>query len=81
MVFNLLLLESQDRICFQVAHINVVSFGLDLGMFPDQQPSDVGEEEASGRVVGVSISFRVLVVHTVITGPVYDGILEQAMRI
>lgn len=54
-----------------------MSFSLDLRVFPDQQPTDVGEEEASSRIMRISIGFGVLVMHPMIAGPVDYGILGR----
>lgn len=54
-----------------------MSFSLDLRVFPDQQPTDVGEEEASSRIMRISIGFGVLVMHPMIAGPVNYGILGR----
>lgn len=41
-----------------------------------QQPANMRKEEAARGIVGIGIGFRVLVVHTMIAGPVVGGILE-----
>lgn len=76
LLINLLLLETKNGVTLKVTEVDGVTFGLDLRVFPDQQPTDVGEEESSGRVVGVSISFGVLVMHTMVSGPVNYCVLD-----
>jgi hypothetical protein len=58
-------LEPQDWIVLQVAHVD---FRLELHQFRmllDQQPANVGEEEASTRIERVPISVSELVVSSV----------------
>lgn len=41
------------------------------------QPADVGEEEPTVHVVGISISLRVLVMDSMISGPFVKIVLEE----
>lgn len=45
-------------------------------MFATHQPATVREEESSTCIVWIGICLGVLVVHTMITGPLYYVILE-----
>lgn len=50
-------------------------------MFAAQKPTDVGEEETSLCIVGIGISFAVLVMNSVVTGPVYYCILGSTFQL
>lgn len=61
-----LLLESNDGITKEILTGNRTALTDDFRMFAAEQPADMGEEEASGGIVRISIGFRVLVVDTMI---------------
>lgn len=67
----------KNWIRLQVTHINIVTFCFDFWMFPNQKPANVGEEKASSRIMRVSVCLRILMVHAVITSPIYHWILEE----
>lgn len=46
-------------------------------MFAHQQPAAVGKEEAALGIVGISLCFWVLVVHSMVTRPLDDVILYK----
>lgn len=71
-----LLLEHNHRILLQVTHINELALLLHLRMLTDQQPTHVGEEESPGGIMGICISVRELVMHSMISGPFVDRVLE-----
>lgn len=71
-----LLLEHDHGILLQVAHVDHLALGLHLRVLADQQPAHVGEEEATGRVMGISVSVGELVMHSMVTGPFVDAVLE-----
>jgi hypothetical protein len=60
------LLEAQDWISFQVGDVKLLSSGNNVGMFSAQKPADMREEESTCSVMGISISFRVFVMDSVI---------------
>lgn len=72
-----LLLESEDRISIKIAHVNIVSFLLDVRMLAYQQPTNMSEEESTSSIVWVSICLRVFVVHTMVSSPINNCILES----
>lgn len=73
----LLFLESKNRICIQITYVQSFALFLQSGVFPTQEPSDVREEEAACRIVGISVGFTVLVMHPVISRPIDDRILQN----
>lgn len=77
---HLLSLEPDHRISQQVSDIKSFPLLNDISMLPNKQPPDVGEEEAPAGVVGVSIGLRVLVVDSVVPGPLEDVILQRERR-
>ena len=50
-------LENNDKVFFQVTHIHGFAFVSNIRMFLDEQPTHVGEKEASFSVVRVGVSF------------------------
>lgn len=68
-------LEHNHRVCLEVLQLQLASLFDDVGMLADQQPADVGEEEAPLSVVGVGVRLRELVVDSVVPGPLVDVIL------
>lgn len=77
---HLLSLEHDDFVGQQVLELQLPSPLDDFRVFAHQQPSDVGEEEASCGIVRVCVCLRVLVVHPVIPGPLVDIILWSRRR-
>lgn len=80
MCVHLLSLELDHRISKQVSDVKLSPLLNDIWMLANQQPPDVGEEEASARIVGVRICLRVLVVGSVVPGPLEDVILQRECR-
>ena len=74
---HLLPLEHADGVRIQVTHVQALAFGLDIGMFPDQQPATMCKEETTLGIVGICLCLGVLVMDTVITGPFDDVILHK----
>lgn len=62
----LLALESYNRVTHQVVHSNQTTFANHFGMLAHKQPTNMGKEKSSSRIVWIRISFRVLVMHSVI---------------
>lgn len=73
---GLLLLEHDDGIGNQITEVQAFAFLHHIGMFLAQQPANMGEEEATSGIMRIGISFRELVVDTMIAGPMEGGILE-----
>lgn len=73
----LLLLELQDGIAFQVAHVNFLSLLQNFRVLLAHQPSHVGEEKTSSRVVRISIRVRELVMNSMVPGPLQDWLLPS----
>lgn len=71
-----LLLEHDDGILLQVGHVNQFALGLNFWVLADQQPTHVGEEESPGGVVRIGVCVGELVMHSVVAGPLVDGVLE-----
>uniref|UniRef100_A0A182TF98 Uncharacterized protein n=1 Tax=Anopheles melas TaxID=34690 RepID=A0A182TF98_9DIPT len=74
---RLLALEAQHRVSFQVGNVQLLALGNDFRMLAAQQPADVREEKATGRIMRIRIRFRVFVVHPVVAGPVQRTVLER----
>jgi len=70
-------LELKDWFRLEITKINILSLLLDVRVLFDHQPTHVGEEESSASVVGVSLGLRVLVMYTVVSGPLNKIILES----
>lgn len=77
---HLLSLESDHRIRQQVGEVKLSPLLNDILMFAHKQPPDVGEEEAPAGVVRVRVGLRVLVVDSVVPGPLEDVILQGEHR-
>jgi hypothetical protein len=56
-------LEHDNGIFLEIAHIDGGALDEDVVVFSKHQPTNVGEEEASFRIVGIGISFRKFVVN------------------
>lgn len=54
---------------FQIAHVDRVTLGDDVGMGRYEQPPHVSVEETSPHVVGIRVGFAVLVMHPMIQRP------------
>lgn len=68
-------LEHNHCVRLQVRHVQLLTLLDDVGMFANQQPADVGEEESPLGVVRVRVRLRVLVVGAVVSRPLVDVIL------
>jgi len=73
---NSLLLEHDDGILLNVGHVNRLALNANIGMLLAHQPTHVGEEEATTRVMGIGVCVSELVMHTMITSPFPDAVLE-----
>lgn len=71
-----LLLVREDGVAVQIGHVDSLALVLHFRMLLAQEPSDVGEEEASLGVVRVRVGLAVLVVDSVVPGPVNHRVLE-----
>lgn len=49
-------------------------------MFPNQQPSDVSEEEAAAGVVRIGVCFTVLVMNAMVSSPFDDRVLLYEIK-
>ena len=65
-------LPHHEGVCFEVLHIGDGGLWLQA----EEQPADMGVEEALGDVVRILILVDVLVVDAVVGGPVQGGVLE-----
>lgn len=74
---HLLSLESDNGVIQKISEIQLSSLFYDVFVLAHEQPADVGEEEATAGIVGVCICLRVLVVHTVVSAPLVDVILQR----
>lgn len=72
-----LFLPHDDRVSFQVFHVDRATFGGDVRMFAHHQPAHVREEEAAGRVVRVCIRVGELVMDPVVAHPFVYVVLER----
>lgn len=68
-------LKHNHFICLQVHHLQFPSLFNDVGVFANQQPTDVGEEKPPRGVVGVCVRLRVLVMDAVVPCPLVYVIL------
>lgn len=74
-------LEHDDGICFEVREVDGFPETDNVGMFAHHEPADVGEEEASGGVVGVSVGVAVLVVLPVVSDPNVQAVLQITISV
>lgn len=72
---KLLLMELNDGIVVDVAHVQQTPFSQHFRMLMHHKPADVRKEEASIRVVWIGVSFREFVVHAMVANPFVNGIL------
>lgn len=72
---NLLLMELDDGVVVDVAHVKHATFSQHFRMLIHHKPADVSKEEASIRIVGIGIGFGEFVVHTMVANPFVDRIL------
>lgn len=72
-----LLMELNDGIGQDVAHIDSSALLQHFGMLLQHQPADVGEEEAAIGVVRIGIGLRVFVVDSVVADPVVKRVLKM----
>jgi len=56
-------------VSLQVAHVDGVALGNDVGMRRRKKPPHVREEETSSHVMGVRVGFAVFVMYPVIQRP------------
>lgn len=73
---SLLLLEHHHPVGFQVVHVNPSAELDDVGVLLAHEPSNVAEEEATLRVVRISVCIRVAVMQTVVATPDEHRILQ-----
>lgn len=74
---RVLLLECDQRIFFEIRHINLFSFLNHVRMFPAEQPANMREKETAFRVMRISVCFRVFVVNSMVASPLKHVILKQ----
>lgn len=72
-----LFVEPDDRISQEVAGVDGFALADDFRVLSTEQPTDVCEEKASSCVVGVGVCLRILVVDTMVSGPLVDVVLKQ----
>lgn len=58
-------------------YLRKFTFFFHVRMFLEKQPAHVSEEETTTRVVRVGISFRILVMYTMVTAPFVNIILQR----
>lgn len=71
------LLPHNDWIRLQVAHVDYLPLGHNLRMWSQEYPTHMGKEETPFRVVRIGISFRILVVHSMVVSPRVGVALKQ----
>lgn len=71
------LLEHDERVSFQVRHVDELALGDDVGMFAAHEPSDVREEEAPLRVVRVAVRVAVAMVLAMVSNPDVQAVLRK----
>ncbi len=71
-----LLLEHDDLVLLDVAHVDVLEFVHRVRVLGHQQPTDVRVEEPASRVVRVGVGLGVFVVQAVVERPLVDAVLE-----
>lgn len=62
-------LPHDERVCFQVVHVDLNPFLHDIGMWCQNQPPNMREKESSFSVVRVGVSLAIFVVYTVVQSP------------
>lgn len=70
------MVEGYDRISQNIAHVYLTTSSQDFRVFSHHQPSNVGEEESTIAVVRVGVGLGVLVMNSVVTDPVENGVLS-----
>lgn len=68
-------MERNQRIVQNIAHVDLGALLPHLRVLLHHQPADVGEEEPSPGVVGISRGLGELVVDTVVADPFVDCVL------
>lgn len=68
-------MELDDRIRENVAHVDLLSLAHYIRMLVHHQPPTVGEPKATIRVMGISVCFRVFMMHTMVPDPVVNCVL------
>ena len=74
---SVLVLPHNDRIIFQVAHVNKFSLCFNVWMFSAQKPAHVSEKETSLDIVWICICLREFVMSSMISHPHVYRILNQ----
>jgi hypothetical protein len=74
--FGSLVLEPQQPVVGEVAHVDFGSELSHVGVFFAHQPAHVGEEEATLRVVWIGVGVAELVVDAMVADPLDDRILH-----
>lgn len=72
---HILLMELNDRVIQDVAHVKLVTLFDHFRVLVHHQPADVGEEESTIGIVWISRGFRELVVNAMIANPIIEGVL------
>lgn len=70
-------LPHHDGVALHVAHVDALALPLHVWMLPHHEPADVAEEEAAGRIVGISVRVSELVVRPVVADPLVNVILKH----
>lgn len=69
-------LEHNKRVFFYVGHVYLFALFNDVRMFAYHQPSHVGKEKSSRRVVRVAVLVAVLVMLSMVPNPDVQTVLE-----
>lgn len=77
MASSSLFLPLQNRIAFQIGHVDFLALFDDVRMLFAHQPANVREKESSSGVVRIGISVGELVVHSMISCPMKDWLLAS----
>jgi len=69
-------LELQQGVLVEISEVDILALDADVWVLFDHEPAHMCEEESATGIMGVSLGLRVLVVNSVVTGPLDQIILE-----
>ena len=76
-----LFLETDHRVLEEIGTVHRLPSAGYFGVLLAHQPAHVSEEESAVHVVGIGVSFRVFVMHSVVSSPLVQVILEWKGKI
>lgn len=70
-------MKLNQRIIIDIRHVHQFAFAQNRRMFLHHQPTHVGKEKPTIRIVGVCMGFREFVMDSVVSNPLRNRILEE----